>query len=102
MPNHNLAPTNQTQQPLERRTFFEAFMLYLKDSNKAHLIHFGRILLLILAGYAPIAALNDALVPFAFGLPFLDDLEVPIGIIAALKIYFDVRKYQSPHYRPRS
>lgn len=84
-----------------RRSFGHAFRLYLRDANKIHLLGVGRVVLLILAGYAPFAALNDVLAPFTFGLPLIDDLGVPIGIIAALKIIYDVRKYQDPRYQPR-
>ncbi|HEY6736421.1 MAG TPA: hypothetical protein VI322_01765 [Candidatus Saccharimonadia bacterium] len=89
------------QLPLRRRSFGEALLLYLRDANKLHLFGLGRVLLLFLAGYAPFAAINDALAPFALGIPLIDDLEVPIGIIAALKIWVDVRRYQDPAYRPR-
>jgi hypothetical protein len=89
------------QIPKERRPFLQALVLWLVDANKFHLVNIFRVLLLVLAGYAPFAALNDSLAPFAFGIPFLDDLEIPIGILAAIKIFLDVRKYQSPNYRPR-
>ena len=88
------------QEPLPRRSWGEAFWLWLRGANKFHVIGVFRIVLLILAGYAPFAALNDALAPFTFGLPFLDDLEVPIGIIAALKILYDINRYRNPGYRP--
>ena len=77
-----------------KRSFGQAFKLYLKDANKLHLFGVARVLLLILAGYAPFAALNDVLIPFSFGLPLLDDLEIPIGILAMIKIYIDVNKYR--------
>jgi hypothetical protein len=84
-----------------RRTFGEALILWLRDANKYHVFRVGRALLLALAGYAPFAALNDALTPFAFGIPLLDDLEIPLGILAAIKIFIEVRKYQSPDYVPK-
>jgi hypothetical protein len=87
--------------PLERRSFWEALRLWLLGANKSQLARLGKVVLLILAGYAPFAALNDALAPFALGIPFLDDLEVPLGILAAIKIYFEIRKYQSPTYIPK-
>lgn len=89
------------QEPAPRRTYWEAFRLWIRDANKFHLLGVFRVLLLILAGYAPFAALNDALAPFTFGLPFLDDLEVPIGLIAALKILYDIHRYRNPNYRSR-
>jgi hypothetical protein len=91
----------ESQIPKERRTFIQALILWLQDSDKAHLMKFGRVFLLVLAGYAPFAALNDVAAPLAFGLPLLDDLGIPIGILAAIKIYFEVRKYQSPNYHPK-
>ncbi|HEY2003549.1 MAG TPA: hypothetical protein VGH44_00350 [Candidatus Saccharimonadia bacterium] len=84
-----------------RRTFWEASRLWLRDANKFHLLGLFRVVLLVFAGYAPFAALNDALAPFTFGLPFLDDLEIPIGLIAALKIFHDIQRYRDPTYRPR-
>jgi hypothetical protein len=87
--------------PLERRRFWEAFRLWLMDADKTQLGRVFKVALLLLAGYAPFAALNDALAPFTFGLPFLDDLDIPLGILAAIKIYFEIRKYQSPHYVPK-
>lgn len=83
-----------------RRSLWQALGLYLRDANKTHLVRVARVILLILAGYAPFAALNDALAPFAFGIPLLDDLEVPLGIIAAIKMAIDIRKYRSYNYRP--
>lgn len=88
------------QETLPRRSFWEAFRLWLRGANKFHLVGVFRVVLLILAGYAPFAALNDALAPFTFGLPFIDDLEVPIGLIAALKILYDINRYRNPNYRP--
>ncbi|MDF2460633.1 MAG: hypothetical protein K0S68_36 [Candidatus Saccharibacteria bacterium] len=85
----------------QRRTFWEALGAWLQDTNKGQLFVLSRALLLVLAGYAPIAALNDALIPFTFGLTLIDNLEIPIGVIAAIKIFSDVRKYQNPDYRPR-
>jgi hypothetical protein len=85
----------------ERRTFWEALGLWLRDTDKGQLFVLSRALLLVLAGYAPFAVLNDALIPFTFGLALVDNLEIPIGIIAAVKIFSDVRKYQNPDYRPR-
>ena len=87
--------------PILGRTFWEAFRLWLHDANKFHLFGLFRVLLLVLVGYAPFAALNDALAPFTLGLPFLDDLEIPIGLIAALKILYDIQRYRNPAYRPR-
>jgi hypothetical protein len=84
-----------------RRSFGEAFGLWLRDTDKGQLFVLGRALLLVLAGYAPFALLNDALVPFTFGLALIDNLEIPIGVIAAVKIFSDVRKYQNPDYRPK-
>ncbi len=81
-----------------KHTFGEAFWLYVKDANKLHLLGVGRVLLLILAGYAPFAALNDVLTPFTFGLPVLDDLEIPIGVLAAIRILFEVNRYRTPGY----
>ena len=85
----------------QKRTFAEALMLYVRDSNKIRLIRVARVMLLILAGYAPFAALNDVLVPFSLGLPLIDDLEIPLGLIAAVKVFRDIRKYQSSDYQPR-
>jgi hypothetical protein len=90
------------QAPSDRRTFWQAFGMWLLDANKFHLVKLSRVLLLVLVGYAPFAALNDALAPFAFGIPLLDDLEVPLAILAAVKIFFEVRRYQDPSYRPRN
>lgn len=84
-----------------RRSFGEAFGLWLRDTDKGQLFVLTRALLLVLAGYAPFAVLDDALIPFTFGLSLLDNLEIPIGVIAAVKIWSDVRKYQNPDYRPR-
>jgi hypothetical protein len=89
----------QRAQP-ERLSFLEALVRWLMDANKWHVVNFFRVFLLVLAGYAPFAALNDSLAPLAFGIPLLDDWEIPLGILAALKIYFEVRKYQDPSYRP--
>lgn len=77
-----------------KRPWFEAFKLYLHDANKLQLIRIVRVFLVLLAGYAPIAILDDFLAPFTFGLPIIDDLEIPLGIIAAIKLLIDVRKYQ--------
>src|SRR5690348_1860107 len=87
-------PNYQAYERPERISFFEAFKLYLRDADKFRLLGVLRAFTLFFAGYAPFAALNDALAPFALGIPLVDDLEIPIGIIAALKIYHDVRKYQ--------
>ena len=84
-----------------RRSFGEAFRLWLQGADKAQIYGLVRVVLLILAGYAPFAALNDGLAPFMLGLPLLDDLEIPIGVIAAIKVFSDIRKYQSPSYQPR-
>jgi hypothetical protein len=84
-----------------RRSLGEAFILWLRDADQSMLFGLSRVLLLVIAGYAPFAALNDALAPFAFGIPLIDDLEIPIGLLAALRIFFQVRRYQSPDYRPR-
>ena len=89
---------NYTSAPA-KYTFGEAFWRYVKDANKLHLLGVGRVLLLIVAGYAPFAALNDALIPFTFGLTGLDDLEIPLGLLAAMRIFFEVNRYRTPGYR---
>ena len=94
-------PAYESYDRPQRLSFLDAFRLYLRDANKFHLLGVFRALLLFVAGYAPFAALNDALAPFALGIPLIDDLEIPIGLIAAWKIIHDVRKYQNPGYRPR-
>jgi hypothetical protein len=85
----------------ERLSFIEALVRWLMDADKWQVVNLGRVLWLVLAGYAPIAALNDSLAPLAFGIPLLDDLEIPLGVLAAIKIFFEVRRYQDPNYRPR-
>ena len=95
-------PVHQPEPTPQRRPFREALGLWLQDTDKTHLVRLARAVLLVLAGYAPFAVLNDALIPFTFGLALVDNVEIPIGVLAAIKIYFDIRKYQSPNYHPRS
>ncbi|MBW4061692.1 hypothetical protein HJC99_03945 [Candidatus Saccharibacteria bacterium] len=88
-------------QPQAKLTYGQAFWRYLKDANKFHLFGLSRVFLLFLVGYAPFAALNDALVPFTFGLAGLDDFEIPIAILAAFKILIDVSLYRNPGYKAK-
>jgi hypothetical protein len=101
MTNQNVTAEPTPVHAVPRRTFTEALMLWLHDADKQQLVLVARALLLVVAGYAPFAALNDALAPFTLGLAFADDLAIPVGVLAAIKIFFEVKKYQSPSYRPR-
>jgi len=83
------------------RTVRQALSLYLHDADKGAVLHVVRTLGVIAAGYAPFAALNDALAPFTFGLTLGDDPEIPVGVLAALMIIRGIHKYRSPDYSPR-
>lgn len=85
----------------QKRPFREALVLYLRDRDQAQLGRIARTLGLILAGYAPIAALNDILAPVTFGIVLADNLLIPVGILVAVKIFIDVQKYRLPDYQPR-
>lgn len=94
-PSHHPAPAVPPYPPA-KLNYGQALGRYIQTTNKIQLLRWARWFLVFLAAYAPFAFLNDLL-------PFLvvDDVEIPFGIFAALRLWWNIRKYRNPGYTPR-